>query len=136
MSSHSKHDSKLTTEYDEKLESASESGSQPTDLDRIREEKRLVRKLDNRILPIACFLYLFACKHTIPLRYFRITDFKIVQDLDRSNLGNARLQGLPEDILGGDKTGVLFDWINSAFFFSYVSLNQNLNSIVFTVELD
>ena len=25
------------------------------------EEKRLVRKLDQRILPIACLLYLFAC---------------------------------------------------------------------------
>ena len=26
------------------------------------EEKQLVRKLDRRILPIACLLYLFACK--------------------------------------------------------------------------
>jgi hypothetical protein len=42
-------------------------------------------------------------------------------DLDRLNLGNARLQGLPQDILGGDPTGVLFDWVNSAFYFTYVS---------------
>ena len=35
-------------------------------------------------------------------------------------MGNARLQGLPVDILGGDKSGKLFDWINSAFYFSYV----------------
>lgn len=42
-------------------------------------------------------------------------------DLDRTNLGNARLQGLPKDVLHGDPTGVLFDWVNSAFFFSYVS---------------
>ena len=41
--------------------------------------------------------------------------------MDRSNLGNARLQGLPQDTLGGDPTGELFDWVNSAFFFSYVS---------------
>ncbi len=41
-------------------------------------------------------------------------------DLDRSNLGNARLQGLPEDILNGDPTGSYFDWVNSSFFFSYV----------------
>ena len=40
--------------------------------------------------------------------------------LDRSNLGNARLLGLPGDVLGGDASGKLFDWINSAFFFSYV----------------
>ena len=40
--------------------------------------------------------------------------------LDRTNLGNARLQGLPQDVLHGDPTGVLFDWANSAFYFSYV----------------
>ena len=42
--------------------------------------------------------------------------------LDRSNLGNARLQGLPEDTLNGDPTGKLFDWVTSAFYFSYVSV--------------
>ncbi|KAJ2980765.1 hypothetical protein NUW54_g10957 [Trametes sanguinea] len=67
------------------------------------EEKRLVRKLDWRIMPIACIMYLFAY-------------------LDRTNLGNARLQGLPQDTLNGDPTGVLFDWVNSVFFFSYVGL--------------
>ncbi|KAJ8503488.1 hypothetical protein ONZ45_g10819 [Pleurotus djamor] len=65
------------------------------------EEKALVRKLDRRILPLACLLCLFAF-------------------LDRSNLGNARLQGLPEDVLGGDPSGVLFSWVNSACFLSYV----------------
>lgn len=29
---------------------------------RLLEEKRLVRKLDMRIMPIACILYLFACE--------------------------------------------------------------------------
>lgn len=70
-------------------------------LDPDTEEKNLLRKLDKRILPITCLLYLFAY-------------------LDRSNLGNARLLGLPEDVLGGDPTGVLFDWIVSAFFFTYI----------------
>ncbi|KAH6918095.1 major facilitator superfamily domain-containing protein [Coprinopsis sp. MPI-PUGE-AT-0042] len=65
------------------------------------EETQLVRKLDRRILPIACLLYLFAY-------------------LDRSNLGNARLQGLPEDILGGDASGELFGWVVSTFYFSYI----------------
>ncbi|KAH8107550.1 MFS general substrate transporter [Phellopilus nigrolimitatus] len=67
------------------------------------EERRLVRKLDLRIMPIVCLMYLFAY-------------------LDRSNLGNARLQGLPQDALGGDPTGQLFDWVNSVFFFPYVIL--------------
>ncbi|KAM5533771.1 hypothetical protein V8D89_012546 [Ganoderma adspersum] len=66
------------------------------------EERRLVRKLDRHIMPMLAAMYLFAT-------------------LDRTNLGNARLQGLPQDILHGDPTGVLFDWANSAFFFSYVT---------------
>ncbi|KAJ6627962.1 major facilitator superfamily domain-containing protein [Mycena sp. CBHHK59/15] len=66
------------------------------------DERRLVRRLDRRILPITCLLYLFAY-------------------LDRSNLGNARLQGLPKDLLGGDPTGKRFDWVNSVFFFSYIT---------------
>ncbi|TBU38662.1 MFS general substrate transporter [Dichomitus squalens] len=65
------------------------------------EEKRLVRRLDMRLMPVLCTLYLFAY-------------------LDRINLGNARLQGLPQNVLHGDPTGVLFDWVNSAFYFSYV----------------
>ncbi|KIJ39717.1 hypothetical protein M422DRAFT_60684 [Sphaerobolus stellatus SS14] len=77
--------------YTEKVEEASSD----------EDERRLVKKLDRRILPIMCLLYLFAY-------------------LDRTNLGNARLQGLPQDILGGDPTGKLFDWVNSAFFFSYI----------------
>lgn len=65
------------------------------------EERRLVRKLDRRILPITCLMYLCAY-------------------LDRSNLGNARLQGLAKDVLGGDPTGKRFDWVNSIFFLSYI----------------
>lgn len=70
-------------------------------LDPDTEERRLLRKLDTRILPLTCVLYLFAY-------------------LDRSNLGNARLQGLPEDALGGDPTGALFDWVNAAFYITYI----------------
>ncbi|KAJ7677974.1 major facilitator superfamily domain-containing protein [Mycena polygramma] len=65
------------------------------------EERKLVRKLDRRIPVLMCLLYLFAF-------------------LNRSNIGNARLLGLPQDTLGGDKTGKLFDWVNSVFFFAYV----------------
>jgi hypothetical protein len=34
-------------------------------LDRRLEERYLVRKLDRRILPIACLMYLFACSHFV-----------------------------------------------------------------------
>lgn len=54
-----KQDYKLTTD-DEKLETVSEEIPQ-VELERLLEEKKLVQKLDRRILPIACLLYLFAC---------------------------------------------------------------------------
>ena len=50
-------------------------------------------------------------------------------DLDRSNLGSARLQGLPADVLHGDPTGKRFDWVNSVFFFSYVSISLCARSL-------
>ncbi|KAJ6487803.1 MFS general substrate transporter [Mycena sanguinolenta] len=84
---------------DIKLESESVS-SQNLNIDP-GEERRLVRKLDGRILVIASLLYLFAY-------------------LDRSNIGNARLLGLPADTLHGDPTGKQFDWVNSVFFFAYI----------------
>ncbi|KAL5495958.1 hypothetical protein ACEPAH_3190 [Sanghuangporus vaninii] len=65
------------------------------------EERRLVAKLDRRILPIVCLMSLFSY-------------------LDHSNVGNARLQGLVDDALHGDPTGALYDWVFSAFFFPYV----------------
>ncbi|RXW16480.1 hypothetical protein EST38_g9367 [Candolleomyces aberdarensis] len=100
-------DAELTNYGSEKLdtEPLDESDDQqkpPLTEEELEEERKLVRKLDLRILPIACLLYLFAY-------------------LDRSNLGNARLQGLPEDVLGGDPTGRLFDWVVSVFYFSYIT---------------
>ncbi|EJU04331.1 MFS general substrate transporter [Dacryopinax primogenitus] len=41
--------------------------------------------------------------------------------LDRANLGNARIMGLPDDILDGDPTGVKFALINTAFYFAYIT---------------
>lgn len=90
------------------------------------EEKRLLRKLDMRILPIACLMYIFACASVSILIVFVLLSCADVEtviiDLDRSNLGNARLQGLPADVLHGDASGKEFDWINSVFFFSYVTV--------------
>lgn len=87
-------------------------------------EKRLVRKLDVRIMPIACILYLFACTLLVSLGLAGIDH--ILLDLDRSNLGNARLQGLPQDALNGDPTGELYGWVNSVFFISYVRVHRLL----------
>ncbi|KAH9941658.1 MFS general substrate transporter [Epithele typhae] len=94
-------DEKKSASFVEEASPAEEPSPRPSPTWTPEEERALVRKLDWRIMPIACVMYLFAY-------------------LDRTNLGNARLQGLPQDTLGGDPTGKLFDWVNSAFFFSYI----------------
>ncbi len=48
--------------YDKDVEKVTHRLSQASDT--FEEEKRLVRKLDTRILPIVCILYLFACEST------------------------------------------------------------------------
>ncbi|EJD52982.1 MFS general substrate transporter [Auricularia subglabra TFB-10046 SS5] len=70
----------------------------PIDVD---AERRLVRKVDLRVLPILCLMYF--CSF-----------------IDRGNIGNSRLQGLPEDVLHGDPTGKQFDWVVSVFYFTYI----------------
>lgn len=67
-------DSKLTADYDEKLESVSDGSHPTTDAEQALEEKRLVRKLDSRILPIACLLYLFACMFAFFTSFTRYPD--------------------------------------------------------------
>lgn len=58
-------DAKGYSSSDEKVEIASEE-VRPEEVlpsvEELEEEKRLVRKLDKRILPFACLLYLFACE--------------------------------------------------------------------------
>lgn len=74
-------------------------------------EKKLLRKIDLSIMPLTALLYWMA-------------------SLDRGNLGNARLQGLPEDILGGDPTGRLFAWCSSVFYVSYILCQVPSNLVV------
>lgn len=113
-------------DYSDKL---STLGSPAPPLATPDEERRLVSKIDLRILPITCLLYLCACAFSFcsPTQgclVFRSSLLLIICIhivLDRTNLGNARLQGLPQETLNGDPTGVLYNWINSMFYFSYVS---------------
>ncbi|KAG1139166.1 hypothetical protein G6F37_009941 [Rhizopus arrhizus] len=69
---------------------------------------KLVRKLDRRILPLLCILYL--------LSY-----------IDRSNIGNAKLGGLEAD-LNMSKSD--YKWSLSIFYFSYVIFDLPSNIIM------
>ncbi|KAH8894383.1 MFS general substrate transporter [Thozetella sp. PMI_491] len=62
------------------------------------EVKRVIRKLDLHLMPLCFVLYTFSV-------------------LDRSNLGNAKLAGMEEDIdLSGDK----YAWLGTAFYIAYI----------------
>jgi hypothetical protein len=61
-------------------------------------EKRLVRKLDTHVVPLVTALYLLAF-------------------LDRSNIGNAKIAGMEEDLnLYGDR----YDWLLTIFYIPYI----------------
>lgn len=62
------------------------------------EEARVIRKLDYRLLPFVFVLYSLSV-------------------LDRSNLGNAKLAGLEEDI---DLGGWRYNWLGTIFYISYI----------------
>ncbi|GAA5895002.1 uncharacterized protein JCM6883_002287 [Sporobolomyces salmoneus] len=67
-----------------------------------KAERKLVRKLDSVILPMAVLLYLSAY-------------------LDRGNMGSARLQGLEKGVLDGDDTK--YSIALSCFFLAYIALS-------------
>ncbi|KEP55625.1 MFS general substrate transporter [Rhizoctonia solani 123E] len=69
---------------------------------RSREERQLVRKLDLFIMPITYLLYIFAY-------------------LDRSNLGNAKLQGLETSLFPNDTSGNQFALLSAMFYIAFLS---------------
>jgi len=63
-----------------------------------REEKRVIRKLDKRLLPLVFLLYTLSV-------------------LDRSNLGNAKLAGMDKDI---DLSGNRYALLGTIFYIAYI----------------
>lgn len=62
------------------------------------EEAAVIRKLDWRLLPLVFVLYSLSV-------------------LDRSNLGNARIAGMEEDI---DLSGNRYNWLGTIFYIAYI----------------
>ncbi|KAL1619086.1 hypothetical protein SLS54_006938 [Diplodia seriata] len=67
------------------------------------ELRKVVRKLDYHLLPLCFVLYTFSV-------------------LDRSNLGNARLVGLKDDI---DLSGHRYEWLGNTFYIAYIVFQFN-----------
>jgi len=61
-------------------------------------EKTLIRKLDWNLIPLVSMLYLLAF-------------------LDRSNIGNARIAGMTEDL---HLTGGRYNWLLTVFYITYI----------------
>lgn len=62
------------------------------------EETAVIRKLDRRLLPLVFVLYSLSV-------------------LDRSNLGNARIAGMEDDI---DLSGNRYNWLGTIFYIAYI----------------
>jgi hypothetical protein len=71
-----------------------------------QEEDAVIRKLDWHLMPLIFVLYSLSV-------------------LDRSNLGNARISGMEDDI---DLSGNRYDWLGTAFYISCTYCFQSFSS--------
>lgn len=72
------------------------------------DEKRILRKMDLRLIPMLALLYLLSF-------------------LDRGNIGNAKIEGLTEDL---HMTGPQYNWCLTVFFFTYAAFEVPSNLLL------
>ncbi|KAF1816253.1 MFS general substrate transporter [Eremomyces bilateralis CBS 781.70] len=72
------------------------------------DEKKILRKMDMRLIPMLALLYLLSF-------------------LDRGNIGNAKIQGLQEDL---KMTDGQYNWTLTVFFFTYCAFEVPSNMIL------
>ena len=77
-------------------------------------EKKILRKMDLRLLPMLALLYLLSF-------------------LDRGNIGNAKIEGLSETL---KLTGPQYNWCLTVFFFTYCAFEvpSNLMQVALSVS--
>ena len=72
------------------------------------DEKAILRKMDIRLIPMLALLYLLSF-------------------LDRGNIGNAKIEGLVEDL---GMTGSQYNWTLTVFFFTYAAFEVPSNLLL------
>jgi len=72
------------------------------------DEKKILRKMDMRLIPMLALLYLLSF-------------------LDRGNIGNAKIEGLVEDL---NMTGSQYNWTLTVFFFTYAAFEVPSNLLL------
>ncbi|KAF2821798.1 MFS general substrate transporter [Ophiobolus disseminans] len=72
------------------------------------DEKKILRKMDLRLIPMLALLYLLSF-------------------LDRGNIGNAKIEGLVEDL---GMSGAQYNWCLTVFFFTYAAFEVPSNLLL------
>ncbi|KAK2731985.1 hypothetical protein FQN57_003046 [Myotisia sp. PD_48] len=72
------------------------------------DEKKILRKMDLRLIPMLALLYLLSF-------------------LDRGNIGNAKIEGLAEDL---GLEGQQYNWCLTVFFFTYAAFEVPSNLLL------
>jgi sugar phosphate permease len=72
------------------------------------DEKKILRKMDLRLIPMLALLYLLSF-------------------LDRGNIGNAKIEGLTEDL---GMSGAQYNWCLTVFFFTYAAFEVPSNLLL------
>lgn len=90
--------------------------------------KKLLRKLDLRLLPVLCALYLMAYLDRCVQSRSNSSGIKDFTDsVISSNIGNAKLGGLIEDT---NTTTFQYQWCLSVFYFGYILFDIPANIIL------
>lgn len=113
------------------VHSATEGGSYGPSVEQLTiDEKRLLLKIDLRILPILCVVYLMAFidRYDLPYNRSHQTDCII---FSRVNIGNAQLFSLPQDL---QLTTHEYNVALAVFFVSYIIFEIPANVIMRRVK--
>ena len=92
------------------------------------DEKKILRKMDIRLLPMLTFLYLLSYLDRESIRHparqhntIKLTSFQ------GGNIGNAKIEGLQEDL---NMTGDQYNWCLTVFFFTYAAFEIPSNLVI------
>ncbi|KXJ96059.1 major facilitator superfamily domain-containing protein [Microdochium bolleyi] len=108
LNSHPGHHARSTQDEIRRIDALATSPETTLESFKHIDEKKVLRKMDLRLIPMLALLYLLSF-------------------LDRGNIGNAKIEGLQEDL---GLEGYQYNWCLTVFFFTYAAFEVPSNLLL------